>query len=361
MNLQSIVNINVDFYDKKYILVNAKQLDKGSRFLLVTCYNHGQSVILNKGNHSAYIRYKKADDFGAFNFCDITNDGKIKVELTEQMLAADGMCYAELVIVKRGGANVNTETGEIINIDNTFVLSTMTFCIDVSEIVIENTTIESSYEFDGLNTALEKAEAEYAKVSQLSRSYAIGNAGKIRVNEDTDNSKYYSEQAYLTAVDANASKNNAKESESKALEYMESAKEYMDVAQAYALEINNKLDAMVEAYSPMGTITYAELKELHTNGTMSAGHLYNISDTFTTEDTPPFKLGVGVECAAGSNVYYTADGYWDVLIGSSVAGVKGDAETNYRIGNINLTAENIGAISIGDIATIDEIKEYLGI
>ena len=54
MNLQSIININVDFYDKKYILINAKQLDKGSRFLLVTCYNHGTLFSLDSASQSVY-------------------------------------------------------------------------------------------------------------------------------------------------------------------------------------------------------------------------------------------------------------------------------------------------------------------
>lgn len=176
MSLQVTTNINVDFYDKKYILINAKQLDKNSRFLSVTCYNHGDVYPINAGEHSAYIRYRKADDYGVFNFCKIDNKGKILIELTEQMLSSDGICYADLVIVNKGSANVDAETGEIITIDNASVLSTMTFCIDVSEVAIANSEIESSYEFDGLNTALQKAEAEYAEVIQLSRSYAIGDA-----------------------------------------------------------------------------------------------------------------------------------------------------------------------------------------
>ena len=69
MSLQVTTNINVDFCDKKYILINAKQLDKNSRFLSVTCYNQGDVSPFNAGEHSAYIRYRKADDYGVFNFC----------------------------------------------------------------------------------------------------------------------------------------------------------------------------------------------------------------------------------------------------------------------------------------------------
>ena len=359
MNLQSIINIDVDFYDKKYILVNAKQLDKGSRFLLVTCYNHGTPFSLDSASQSVYIRYKKADDYSVFNLCEINNDGKILVELTEQMLAVAGICEADLVIVNKRIADVDDDTLEVA-VKNAEVLSTMTFRIDVSEIATENSEIESSYEYSGLNKALAEANAEYSTVIKWARSYAIGDVG-VRFNEETDNAKYYYEQSYENLLNANDSKKNAAISESNAETYMNKAEEYMEVAQDKALEINKKFDEMVKAFSPMGTITYAELKELYVNGAMSTGHLYNISDTFITEKEPPFKLGVGVECVAGSNVYYTADGYWDVLIGSSVAGVKGDAEINYRVGNINLTAANIGAVSVADIATVDEVKKYLGI
>ena len=157
MALQTTTNINIDFYDKRHILINAKQLDRDSRFLLITCYNHGEIYSLNSGEHAAYVRYRKADNYGVFNNCDINNKGKIVVKLTEQMLAADGICYADLVIVNKGDAEVNPNTGEINElIANASVLSTMTFCIDVSEVPVANSDIESTYEFNLLNTNLEE-------------------------------------------------------------------------------------------------------------------------------------------------------------------------------------------------------------
>lgn len=422
MSLQAITNVNVDFYDKKYILINAKQLDKNSRFLSVTCYNHGEIYPINAGEHAAYIKYKKPDNYSVFNFCEINRKGKILVELTEQMLAVDGICYAELTIVNKGDANVDVDTGEIINIDNASILSTMTFCIDVQEAVVANSEIESSYEYDGLNEALEKAEAEYTEVIMLSKSYAVGNAGGIRENEDKDNSKYYYEQSLASANKSSASAtsaatsasmaqdymNDALESEQNAQTYMNNAKTYMEnasvsaldsqmsatnasnsenAAMGYATSAQNSMDSASNsatsastsateahnyylqaeavtnglngAFLPMGTISFSELATLKENNTVAAGYLYNISDAFTTDES--FKRGAGIEYEAGANVYFTADGYWDVLAGMSVVGVKGDKETTYRKGNVNITVENIGAISSEDIATVDEIKNYLGI
>lgn len=215
MALQTTTNINVDFYDKKYILINAKQFDKKSRFISITCYDHSEPYSLNEGEHSAYIRYKKADNNSVFNFCEINNKGKIIVELTEQMLAADGICVADLVVVNEGGAKVDAQTGEIIGIENSSILSTMPLHIDVTETATENSDIESSYEFNGLNTALEKAEAEYTEVMKTSKSWAVGNTG-IRDGENTDNAKYYYEQSLKNANNAKMSEQKAKTSEDNA-------------------------------------------------------------------------------------------------------------------------------------------------
>ena len=71
--------------------------------------------------------------------------------------------------------------------------------------------------------------------------------------------------------------------------------------------------------------------------------MYNITDQFTT--TADFKEGAGNVIPAGSNVYLTADRYWDVLAGTPVTGVKGTKEAYYRRGNVNITPTNIGAVA----------------
>lgn len=407
MSLQSITNINVDFCDKKYILINAKQLDKGSRFLLVNCYNHGAPFSLDYANQSAYIRYKKSDDYSVFNFCKITNEGKILVELTEQMLASSGICLADLVIVDKRIAEVDKDSLKVA-VKDASILSTMTFCIDVSEIAAENSEIESSYEYDGLNEALAAANAEYSKVIKWARSYAVGEGG-VRFNEETDNAKYYCEQSSESANNADASEerasfsaDNASKSEASAassatialnnansaLNSASAASDSADTAVSAAATAQSSMNTTVEktaiavesatkaedaylqakaitdglngAFLPKGTITFAELIELKNSGVVAAGHLYQISDEdgFTTDEN--FRVS-GKVCGAGTSVYYTVDGTFDIFIGATVSGIKGANETVYRTGNVNITPENVGAIPSADIATVDEIKEYLGI
>jgi hypothetical protein len=428
MALQSITNINIDFYDKKYILINAKQLDKKSRFISIACYNHGEPYSINSGEHAAYIRYRKSDNNSVFNFCEIDRKGNILVELTEQMLVVDGICQADLVIVNKGEANVNASTGEITAIDNASVLSTMPLYIDVVGNAVANSDIESSYEYDGLNDLLIRAEADYKEVVLTSKSWAIGDTG-IRNNENTDNAKYYSTQSSNSANASKISETNAKSSENLTRQYMNDSLSYKNDAYSYmesadnsardadasaesaasseesarSSEINaasseenakasetsakasetsaktsetnakasetnaktsetNALNSANKAQSyavggtgtrenedydntkyyyelmknivigldsgfiPMGTISFSELSKVE----KLTGYVYNIRDNFVTDNT--FREGEGRPYAAGTNVYYTAEGHWDCFGGESYP-----------------------------TASIDEVKEYLGI
>lgn len=192
MAIQAILPLSIDFCNQKYILVNAKQYDRNSRFLLVTCYNGGTLFPLSKGLHNAFIRYKKADGLSVFNECGI-KDGKVLVELTEQMLSVQGSCVADLLIVSGSIAKVN-ESGQITGFEGGSIISTMTFYINVIENPVENWQIESEYDYDKLNDFLTKAAAHYENVVNMARSYAEGGTG-IRAGENTDNAKYYCEEA----------------------------------------------------------------------------------------------------------------------------------------------------------------------
>lgn len=407
MALQIIANINVDFYDKKYILVNAKQYDSGSRWISISCYNQGNAFNLSASKHSAYVKYKKADEYEVFNSCKINYKGEVLVELTEQMLAADGICYVDLVIINKGSAMVNVETGEIIAIDDTPILSTMAFCVNVYETSFGCSEIESSYEFNALNDLLQRAEAEYTEVINLAKSYAKGNAGGIRDDEDVDNAKYYYEQSAKNAANAKvsetnakkseqnasnsesnaklseqnasisevnakrsetsaltsennakvseqnasasetkakkseqnastsesnakvsernaaASESNAKKSETSALTSCNLAKSYavgdtgtrdnenVDNAKYYCNIVKNVVNSFNNGLIPVGTISFSELQFAE----KAIGFSYNICDDFITDET--FVDGAGKYFTAGTNVYYTSDGYWDCFGGST--------------------------------------------
>lgn len=251
------------------------------------------------------------------------------------------------------------------------------------------------------NSATTSSNSAYDN-AKLSQSYAIGGSG-VRDGENTDNAKYYSEQASKSATasansastastkaseaessasSASASATKSATSESNASKSASSAATSMSTAntkaseaaqsatsagnsastatskaaaastsasnaatsEANAKKYYEQAKAISESFSgalrPMGTVTFANLPAV---SSASAGDMYNISDEFVT--TSDFVEGAGITEPAGSNVYKTVAGKWDVLAGSPVTGVKGANETNFRRGNVNITCENIGALA----------------
>jgi len=240
-------------------------------------------------------------------------------------------------------------------------------------------------------TAAATSESNAAASATKSQSYATGGTNS-RTGEDTDNAKYYSQQseqsqsAAATSADtastkaeeaaanaataktsadnaagsanlANEKANSAANSATIAVSNSSAAQQYAsnaaasaDTAQNYAVADTDSAKYYYEqarrisesfsgALRPMGTVTFANLPAL---SEADGGSMYNISDQFTT--TNDFKEGAGNVIPAGANVYKTEDGKWDVLAGTPVTGVKGSAESAYRRGNVNITAENVGAV-----------------
>lgn len=143
-----------------------------------------------------------------------------------------------------------------------------------------------------------KAEAA-AESATKAQSYAVGGTGS-REGEDSDNAKYYYQQA-------------------------------KDVS-----------EGLKGGLQPHGTVAFSDLPAL---ADVNSGWMFNISDEFATTDD--FKEGAGNVIPAGANIYKTSDGKWDVLAGTPVTGIKGKNENTYRRGNVNLTAENVGAVAVG--------------
>ena len=243
-------------------------------------------------------------------------------------------------------------------------------------------------------TAAATSESNAAASATKAQSYATGGTNS-RTGEDTDNAKYYSQQsaqsqsAAATSADtantkaeeaaasaataktsadnaagsanlANEKANSAANSATIAVSNSNAAQQYAsnaaasaDTAQNYAVADTDSAKYYYEqarrisesfsgALRPMGTVTFANLPALSAT---TSGNMYNISDQFVT--TSDFKEGEGNTIPAGANVYKTEDGKWDVLAGTPVTGVKGSAESGYRRGNVNITAENVGAVPVG--------------
>lgn len=368
--------LTLDFCQNSYKSILAKQYDNQTRYIPIRCTNCGQDFPLNQ-ELTAEIKILTPDGRPIFDLIQIQDDGTLLLELTENMLARPGKADAEIRI--RDGEKM---------------LSTMTFQIMIEPSVYEDDRIIASEEYNALKDLIKEATENYDYVIQeaqksadaasnsakMSESYAVGGTD-TRQGEDTDNAKYYSEQASGSAGfaetymhNAESHMNNAKFSQeaasasagtasqkadaanrkaSEAQSYAESSQSYaiggtgkrpdenISNAKYYYEQSKHISESFSGALRPMGTVTFATLPPL---STATEGDMYNVSDQFTTDAS--FKEGTGNVIPAGANVYKTSDGYWDVLAGTPVTGVKGNAENTYRRGNVNLTAENIGALSL---------------
>lgn len=256
-------------------------------------------------------------------------------------------------------------------------------------------------------TAAATSESNAAASATKAQSYATGGTNS-RTGEDTDNAKYYSQQsaqsqsAAATSADtantkaeeaansaataktsadnaagsaniANEKANSAANSATIAASNSNAAQQYAsnaaasaDTAQNYAVADTDSAKYYYEqarrisesfsgALRPMGTVTFANLPTLLAT---TSGNMYNISDQFVT--TSDFKEGAGNTIPAGANVYKTEDGKWDVLAGTPVTGVKGSAESTYRRGNVNISADNVGAVPVGGNAGSADRAARLG-
>ncbi|MBS1421981.1 MAG: hypothetical protein HP021_07675 [Lachnospira sp.] len=256
-------------------------------------------------------------------------------------------------------------------------------------------------------TAAAASESNAAASATKAQSYAVGGTNS-RTGEDTDNAKYYSQQAEQShlaaknsadtasikageattsantaqqyasnsaesanvanekansaansAIGATSSANTAQQYASNAAISASTAQNYAvadtDSAKYYYEQARRISESFSGALRPMGTVTFANLPALSAT---TSGNMYNISYQLTT--TSDFKEGAGNVIPAGANVYKTEDGKWDVLAGTPVTGVKGSAESGYRRGNVNITAENVGAVPLGGNAGSADRAARLG-
>lgn len=151
------------------------------------------------------------------------------------------------------------------------------------------------------------------------QSYAVGGTNS-RTGENTDNAKYYSEQAAEKQKTATQNANTATTKASEAAKSAEAAKASENVA----IQSAN---------------TAAEKAKSATDSATSAS---NSANTATENATKSKKYAVG---DTDSAKYYYEKAKEAVDGAGAVTGVKGNNETVYRTGNVNITAENIGALS----------------
>lgn len=171
MRQQTTAKITLDLYTKNVVSVNAKQYDNQTRYIEITCVENGIVFTVDKSIMSAFIRFKKPDDNGVFNEVEVTSDGKLKIELTEQMLSAPGRAIADIFLLRK----VFTSEEKPTNIDDIYkvnapIISIMDFYINITPTALNHSQIESSYEFNALTNALAQIDFNNKKVVELDKT-----------------------------------------------------------------------------------------------------------------------------------------------------------------------------------------------
>lgn len=375
--------ITLDVTINQIKTLNIKQYTKGSFKLHVNLTDRSEPFKANKNTQHCYFKMETPDKKHIFTDATINDDGSVDISIPEKACLAAGSGTAELVFKEQAEERI---------------FATMNLNVNIIPSAYHNSHITSSDDFDALQQALFAADKTYNQVMEsaaasalLAQSYAKGDTNS-RESEDADNARYYKEEAEKaknTAADyssaaqssadtastkadesansatsaaasadtaatkANESAEHAKTSRSYAIgdtdlrenEENDCAKHYYEQAQYYCNLAQDVKDSLGSALRPMGTRTFANLPAL---ADVEAGDMYNVSDQFTTNGN--FEEGAGNTVPAGSNVYKTVGGKWDVLAGSPVTGIKGNAESSYRKGNVNITPENIGLGNVNNTA-----------
>ncbi|WP_343209464.1 BppU family phage baseplate upper protein [Anaerolentibacter hominis] len=147
--LQSFDRMHLDLSTRpKYEYLNVHQYDKNSRLLYIQVTDDGKPVTLSP-IAKAMIKCRKADGKQILNDCQI-NDNIITVELTEQMLVADGPAECEVVLYE-GWMDDN---GKVMG----SAIASQHFKLNVEKSVHDSSQIESLPEYTTLTNALVKSE-----------------------------------------------------------------------------------------------------------------------------------------------------------------------------------------------------------
>lgn len=362
------INLTLDLTDRCEQVVYCNQYENNSRQLVCSIQNEGTDYTIPTGATVA-VRMTKSTGRGVEKTIGVDSFGSVSgstitFPLISTMTSANGRSVCDLNIYDTDGSVYTT----------TFILKVRESALDENAVIDTNdysTVAEMAASATASATsALEAKEIAVTKAEEASNS-ATTSTGKAKLSQEYANASSASAvsaqtsatHAATSATNANTSAELASEkaseiettatlSESYAKggtstregEDTDNSKYYMQQAQLIAEGLSGSL-------IPMGTIAFADLPTSPTSGQM-----HNINDEFVTDDR--FKEGAGNTIPAGTNVYYTADGYWDCLAGSPVTGVKGENELSYRRGNVNITKSDVGLGNVPNVTTNNQAPTY---
>lgn len=160
--------VEMKVWSKNSVLVWANTGESGSRFVEVSFTDNESPFDLT--DRSVILYAEKPDKMVIFNDCQIVGDpqeGKILLEITEQMIAVQGIVNCEFHVIE----------------NNSIILKVVGMKIIVSECVFNELEIQSSSEYSTLLSAIQNANSALQTAQDLVDTIEAGDFGSI----DTEN------------------------------------------------------------------------------------------------------------------------------------------------------------------------------
>lgn len=213
--MQYIQDITLDIYGTALYYVTSKQYDNAARYIRVQLTENGTPIKVSQ-DLEAHIRALKPDGHSVDNAADVLEDGRVQAELTEQILACEGVTLADIVIL-----------------DGDTVLSSANFRIECGKAPVGK-NVESKDEFLVLVEATKNArEATEAANKAAENVKSTDNSIK-----EAEEARAKAEEGRVTAEEARVEAERARADEhTQAMEDVDTAIEAAGNATADAQEV----------------------------------------------------------------------------------------------------------------------------
>lgn len=400
MSLVFNQKITLDLTISRVQNVYCSQDDADSRNILITLSDNGKPysipsevrILLKISKPDNTYVYIDEDDVDHLFRND---DGTISIILSEQATCVPGICEAELqfitpketistrqfnIIVKKSVIN-DEEIESVIesNIIQKMIRHLIDFMnphkVNKEQVGLGNVpnvttndqtpTYEEAEEFENISSG-EKLSIAFGKI-QKAISSLLGHInnfdnphkttksqiqlGNVDNTSDVDKPVSTAQQKAIDGAYANSNKYT----DQKIADLINGAPETMDTLKEIADAIEKNKSVVEALDKSIGTKANQNELDTHTG-----------NDTIHITSDERTKWNDANNKKHSHNNKSVLDGITSELVqkwsnGSSLTGIKGDAEKNYRTGNVNLTPENIGAATSADLTAHKKIEAITSI
>lgn len=386
MSLSFNQKITLDLTVSRVQNIHCSQDDDNSRNILITLSDKGKPYMLSS-DESIFLKISKPDN--TFIYIDEDDsehlyrneDGTISIILSEQATYVPGICEAELQII-----------------DSDKIISTRKFNIIVKKSVVSDKEIESTIETNVIKKMIQHL-INFANPHKVTKEQVgLGNVENLSIN---DQIPIYEEAEKLENISSGEKISTAFGKIKRAITSLIAHINNFDNPhkltknQIELGNVNNTSDvdkpvstaqqkAIDDAYANSNKYTDEKIADLIDGAPETLDTLKEVADAIEKSKTVEEALNSAIGKKANQTELDTHIGNDTIHItsdertkwndandkkhehdnksvldgitsesvekwnnGSSLTGIKGDAEASYRRGNVNLTPANIGAVSTG--------------